>query len=101
MNGLKQVRDETEYYYRLGRIYDKTGKYGEAILNYQRAINLGKTTKYYFAANAALSIGSLYEEKKDYKKAADYYNQAIDMHGHQYQTDIDNDAKAGLKRIGQ
>jgi len=101
VNGLKQVRDETEYYYRLGRIYDKTGKYGEAILNYQRAINLGKTTKYYFAANAALSIGSLYEEKKDYKKAADYYNQAIDMHGHQYQTDIDNDAKAGLKRIGQ
>jgi len=101
VNGLKLVRDETEYYYRLGRIYDKTEKDAEAILNYQRAINLGKTTKYYFAANAALNIGRIYEEKRDLKKAADYYNQAIDMHGHQYQTDIDNDAKAGLKRIGQ
>lgn len=101
VNSLKLVRDETEYYYRLGRVYDKTAKDGEAVLNYQRAINLGKTTKYYFAANAALNIGRIYEEKRDYKRAGDYYNQAIDMHGHQYQTDIDNDAKAGLKRIGQ
>ncbi|MDB5087596.1 MAG: hypothetical protein JWR09_1590, partial [Mucilaginibacter sp.] len=54
-----------------------------------------------FAANSALMIGNIYEEIKEYKKAAIYYNQAIDMKSHDYQTDIDNDAKAGLKRIGQ
>lgn len=100
-NDFKLLRDKIEYCYRLGRIYDKTGKYGDAILNYQKAIRLGSATRYYFAANAALSIGKIYEDKKDFKKAEEYYNQALDIHGHQYQTDIDNDAKAGLKRIGQ
>ncbi|MDR3696117.1 tetratricopeptide repeat protein [Mucilaginibacter sp.] len=98
---FKLLRDKIEFCYRLGRIYDKTGKYGDAILNYQKAIRLGAATRYYFAANAALSIGKIYEDKKDFKRAGDYYNQALDIHGHQYQTDIDNDAKAGLKRIGQ
>ena len=73
----------------------------EALSSYQRAINTGKTTKYYYSANAALSAGRIFEEKKDYKKASDYYNQALDMKDHEYQNDIDNDAKAGLKRIGQ
>ncbi|WP_295672426.1 lipopolysaccharide assembly protein LapB [uncultured Mucilaginibacter sp.] len=100
-NDFKLLRDKIECCYRLGRIYDKTGKYGDAILNYQKAIRLGSATKYYFAANAAFSIGKIYEDKKDLKRAGDYYNQALDIHGHQYQTDIDNDAKAGLKRIGQ
>ncbi|MFI5138428.1 MAG: tetratricopeptide repeat protein [Sphingobacteriales bacterium] len=101
ISSLKLLRDKTEYYYRLGRIYDKTDKIGDAVLNYQRAINLGKATHYYYSANAALSIGRIYEVKRDYKRAGDYYNQALDMHDHQYQTDIDNDAKAGLKRIGE
>ena len=98
---FKLLRDKTEFYYRQGRIYDKTGKFNEAVANYQEAIRLGKTSKYYFAANSALNIGKLFEERKDVKKAAEYYNLALDMPAHQYQTDIDNDAKAGLKRIGE
>jgi len=101
VNSLKLLRDKTEYYYRLGRVYDKTDKFNDAILNYQRAINFGKTTKYYFSAKAAWSIGLLYEAKKDYKRAGDYYNQAIDMKDHEYKNSIDDDAKAGLKRIGE
>src|SRR6185503_16813687 len=99
-NSFKLQRDKIQYYYYLGRIYDRTGKTSDAILNYQRAMNIGKATKYYFAANAALSIGKIYEEKKDRTRAADFYNQALAMKDHQYQTDIDNDAKAGLKRVG-
>jgi len=99
-NSFKLQRDKIQFYYYLGRIYDKTNKTNDAIVNYQRAINTGKSTKYYFAANAALFSGKIYEDKKDFKRAGDYYNQAIDMKDHQYQTDIDNDAKAGLKRVG-
>jgi len=101
VNSLKLLRDKTEYYYRLGRGSDKTDKPNDAILNYQRAINFGKTTRYYYSANAALSIGRIFEEKRDYKRAADYYNQAIDMKDHEYKNSIDDDAKAGLKRIGR
>ncbi|HZY36735.1 MAG TPA: tetratricopeptide repeat protein [Mucilaginibacter sp.] len=100
-NTFKLLRDKIQFCYYLGRIYDKTGKANDAILNYRRAIAIGKDTKYYFAANAALSIGRICEEKKDFMRAADYYNQALDMKDHQYQTDIDNDAKAGLKRVGR
>jgi tetratricopeptide (TPR) repeat protein len=100
-NSFKLLRDKIEFWYRLGRIYDKTGKFNDAIANYQKAINLGKETKYYFAANSALNIGLIFEQKRDFKRAGDYYNQALGMHDHQYQNDVDNDAKAGLKRIGQ
>ncbi|MDF2431031.1 MAG: hypothetical protein JWP44_662, partial [Mucilaginibacter sp.] len=101
VNSIKLLRDKTEYYYRLGRIYEKTDKVSDALLNYQRAVNLGKTTSYYYAANAALNMGLMCEQRKDYKRAANYYNEALAMKKHEYQDDIDNDSKAGLKRIGQ
>lgn len=101
VNSLKLTRDKTEFYYRLGRIYDKTDKLNDAVINYQRAINFGKATHYYYSANAAVLAGQIFEKKKDFKKAADYYNQAVDMKDHQYKVSIDDDAKAGLKRIGQ
>jgi tetratricopeptide (TPR) repeat protein len=101
VSSFKLIRDKVEYYYRLGRINDKVNKNNEAVLNYQKAIAIGKETSYYYAANAALLIGNIYEEIKENKKAANYYQQAVDMKNHDYQTDIDNDAKAGLKRIGQ
>jgi tetratricopeptide (TPR) repeat protein len=100
-NSFPLLRDKIIYHYYLGRIFDKTDRFNDAIESYQKAINLGRETKYYFSANAAVSMGELFEARKDFKKAAAYYNQALDMKGHQYQTDIDNDAKTGLKRIGQ
>lgn len=101
VNSLKLTRDKIQYYYYLGRINDKINKNYEAVLNYQKAITIGKETSYYYAANAALMIGNIYGEIKENKKAAYYYHQALDMRSHDYQTDIDNDAKAGLKRVGQ
>src|SRR5260221_10630947 len=101
VNDFKLLRDKIEFYYRLGRIYDKTEKFNDAVINYQKAINLGKTAKYYYAANAAVRAGIIFEQKKDYNRAADYYNQALDMKDHEYQSSIDNDAKEGLKRINK
>jgi Tetratricopeptide repeat len=97
---LTLLRDKIEYYYRLGRIYDKTNKTNEALLNYQRTINVGKTSRYYYAANAALNMGRICEEKHDFKKATEYYSETIDMKDHDMQASIDNEAKAGLKRVG-
>jgi tetratricopeptide (TPR) repeat protein len=101
VNKLTMMRDKIEYYYRLGRIYDKQNKAAEALLNYQRAINIDKTSRYYFAANAALNMGRICEEKHDFKKAAEYYNETIDMKDHDQKGSLDNEAKAGLKRVGK
>jgi tetratricopeptide (TPR) repeat protein len=97
---LTLLRDKIEYYYRLGRIYDRLNRTNDAVLNYQRAINIGKKSRYYYAANAALNMGRIYEEKHDFKKAAEYYNETIDIKDHDLQGSLDNEAKAGLKRVG-
>ena len=93
-------RDQIEFYYRLGRIYDESGRDSEAITNYQKAINAGKLTSYYYAANGALSIGSIYEKRSDKAKASSYYRQAIAMKNHEYENSIETKAKDGLRRMG-
>jgi predicted negative regulator of RcsB-dependent stress response len=97
---FKLLRDKTELYYRLGRIYDELGKDGDALNNYQRAINYGKNTAYYYAANAALLMGDIYSNTNDKARAANYYKQAIAMKNHEYENSIENKAKDGLKNIG-
>lgn len=101
INDLKLVRDKTELTYRLGRIYEMTNQPDEALVNYQKAINSGKSTTYYYSANAALRIGNIFEQRKDYNRAANFYHQAIDMKDHEYAGSIENEAKEGLKRIGK
>ncbi|HWZ15679.1 MAG TPA: tetratricopeptide repeat protein [Mucilaginibacter sp.] len=100
-NDLKLPRDKIELFYRLGRIYEKTEKLNDALANYQKAINLGKTSGYYYAATAAVRIGNIYEQREDFNRAANFYNQAINMKNFEYQTGIQNEAKEGLKRIGR
>lgn len=97
---FKLKRDQIEFYYRLGRIYDESGRDSEAVASYQKAINEGKTSSYYYAANAALSIGSIYEAKNDKARASSYYKQAIAMKNHEYENSIETKAKNGLKRMG-
>ncbi len=97
---FKLKRDQIELHYRLGRIYDESGRDSDAIIQYQKAINAGKLTSYYYAANAALSIGSIYEKKSDKAKASAYYKQAIAMKNHEYENSIETKAKDGLKRMG-
>ena len=101
VNDLKNIRDKIELYYRFGRTYDRMNVFNDALINYQRAINIGKKETYYYAANSALFSGVIYEQKKDYKKAAEYYNQALQMKNHEYQNSIDTQAKEGLNRISQ
>jgi hypothetical protein len=92
-------KDQVEYYYRSARISDSLGKEDAALLNYQQAMNRGKGMKYYFAANSALQMGKIYERNKDYARARQYFNSAIQMKDHEYESSIETQAKAGLKRI--
>ncbi len=64
-------------------------------------IRLGKNETWYFAANSALMLGQLYENEKDFNKAAYYYNLCIDMKNHEYENSIEQKAQAGLNRTGK
>lgn len=97
---FKLKRDQIEFFYRLGRIYDESGRDMEAVVHYQKAINAGKLTSYYYAANAALSIGNIYEKRSDKAKASSFYKQAIAMKDHEYENSIETKAKDGMRRMG-
>ena len=93
------LKDKAEYHYRFGRVTDDLSKKDTALNHYQDAINYGKTLKQYYAAKAAVLSGKIFENKKNFTKARAYYNIAINLKDHEYETGIENEAKQGLKRI--
>jgi tetratricopeptide (TPR) repeat protein len=88
-----------EYTYRLGRIYHKWGFTDQAIPFYKETITEGENSPYYFAANASLQLGIIYEQQKQYTLAREYYSKVLDMDFDEYQFSISNKAQAGLNRI--
>ncbi|MBD3748306.1 MAG: tetratricopeptide repeat protein [Sphingobacteriales bacterium] len=98
-NEFNLKRDQIEYYYRLGRVYDKLNQDDKALINYQKSINLGQNTSYFFASNAALMMGKIYESKGDKKNAVNAYKLAASMKNHEYQNSIETQAKEALNRL--
>lgn len=98
-NDYKEKRYKIEYCYRFGRVFHETGGMAGAIKFYNYTIYFGEQSKYYYAANAAVFLGDIYAEKKQYNRAAESYNKAINMKNHDYESSIENKAKEGLKRI--
>ena len=90
--------EQVEYYYRLGRIYDEMGSDSNAISYYNRTISLGEELPEYFAANAALKLGNLYEEKRNYFLANSFYKKCMDMKFTEYRNSITQKAKVGYER---
>jgi tetratricopeptide (TPR) repeat protein len=98
-NFLENERDSLEFYYRIGRIYHEWGKEEASITFYEKTIQEGAESEYYFAANSALKLGNIYEGKGDYKKAKYFYERAQSMNNKEYRNSISSKAKAGINRI--
>lgn len=94
-----QVRDKLEYSYRMGRIYHKNGMYAMAEKYYLETIVKGENQPYYYAANASLQLGLIYENQKNYSLARNYFNIVLDLEFDEYQFSLQNKAEAGLNRI--
>jgi hypothetical protein len=96
---LINSRDSLEFSYRIGRIYHEWGKTDNCIEFYNRTIENGSESPYYFAANSALQLGLIYEKKNDFTKAVHYYELAQSMENEEYRNSINQKAKAGIHRI--
>ena len=92
-------RENIEIWYRYGRIYDEWGNTQSAILNYERCIKAGRDKEYYFAANAALHLGFIYEKQGKKAEAKKQYEDCLDMDFDEYREGIEQKAKAGLERV--
>lgn len=96
---LKNEKDSLEFTYRVGRIYHEWGKPDNSIPFYDKTIKNGFDSEYYYAANSALKLGNIYEDKGDYNKALYYYKEAQSMKNDEYKNSINQKAKAGIQRI--
>jgi tetratricopeptide (TPR) repeat protein len=105
MHGLKQdklagSRDQVEYLYRQARIYDELQRNTEAVRYYLQTVQTGQAYPYYFAANACIKLGAIFEQQGKVQNAKRYYQKAIDLDKDEYSNSIDAEAKAGLNRLG-
>ncbi|RLD82015.1 MAG: hypothetical protein DRJ15_02830 [Bacteroidetes bacterium] len=96
---LESDRDRVEYPYRKGRIAHARGEHATAIAWYEEAISKGEDMLYYFAANAALQTGNIYEMQEKYDLAEDLYKRCIRMPNREYRRSMQQKAKAGLNRL--
>jgi hypothetical protein len=90
---------QLEYGYRMGRIQHKLNNTAKAITYYDQTITQGKKETYYFACNAALQMGLLYEEQKQYAKARQYLNICLSLSPSEYKNSLHQKAKTILDRI--
>ena len=88
-----------EYFYRKGRIYDEMQNISLAKENYQKTIDFGRNTNYFFAAKSALQLGLIHEKNGNISKAEYFFNECIAMENHEYEQSLEQKAKAGLNRL--
>lgn len=98
-NKLQNKNEQLEYYYRKGRIFQQMKKSNDAKEMFQQVLNNGKNEAYYFACNAALQMGTIYEDEKLVQKAKYYFQLCLDIEPNSYANSLHGRAKAGLQRI--
>jgi tetratricopeptide (TPR) repeat protein len=99
VNTLRTESDKSEYFYRLGRVHEEASDLTKAVAYFDEAIQAGRSGHCQFAARAAVHKARMYEVAGDKTKAEHFYQDALDMPAHDFQNNIDLQAKAGLNRI--
>lgn len=99
VNYTSHFKNHLEYLYRMGRVCHKLGKTKEAINYYRQTVETGSNQPWYFACNAAIQLGLLYEEQKDWNNARLYYKKAGQIDPEEYTASLHARAKAGYNRV--
>lgn len=90
---------ELEFTYRLARIHDELNNNQEAVSYYKMTIKNGANSKRYFAANASLMLGNIYERLGQKDKARQAFAACSTFNNSEYKNSINQKAKAGLLRL--
>jgi len=94
-----QERHRIEYAYRMGRIYHSLSQMDTAMKFYQSAMKQGSGEGSFFACNACLQIGLIYEQRQQNALAKEYFQRCLSLESNEYETELHQKAKAGLNRL--
>lgn len=97
---LQSPGRKAEYYFRAGRTYEGLENTPKAFAFYTAAYGEGQASKEQFGARAALQMALLYEKTGDSGKARQWFSKTLALRNHDFQASIDQQAKAGLGRLG-
>lgn len=92
---------QLEFIYRKARILHGLKRNEEAIEAYKETIKQGSNEAYFFACNAALQIGLIYEQDGQNVKAIEYFKECLKIRPDEYRTGLHHKAKAALERLKQ
>jgi hypothetical protein len=96
---LRSNYQKLEYNYRMARILHESNKLQGAIEYYATTIRLGSQQSVFFAPNACLQLGYIYE-KLGYPGAAKYYfNKVFEYRNYEYKTTFQQKAKTALSQL--
>jgi len=98
-SSFMQGEDRLEYLYRLARTQQELGKHTTAIANYENTIKEGRDAPEYFACNAALQLGIIYEQLEVNAQAIKYFKECLSIKPSEYKSSLHQKAKAGLLRL--
>ena len=88
-----------EYSYRLGRILQKLDRKLEALTFFQKTLEDGDNSPYFFACNAALQCGLIHEENGNWEEAKRFLKRCLVLNPDEYAVGIHQKAKAALSRV--
>jgi tetratricopeptide (TPR) repeat protein len=93
-------KDQAEYYYRKARLAHKLNR-PEAVQLYHETIAMTGQENWYFAPNACLQLGYIYQAQNKIKEAEEYFQRALAYRRHEYKNSIDSKARSALAQLGR
>ena len=85
-----------EHLYRKARVYHGLQNLQEAAAFYKQTIATAADAPLYYAPNAALQLGYIYQQANQPEKAKAFFRKALTYKGHAYKNSIDAKAKLAL-----
>lgn len=93
------IKEKVNYIYRIARINQQMKDIEKAKEYYRLTIDLGASLNEYFAANASLQLGEIYESEGNQESAREAYATCLQMDYETYKKSINRRAREGLKRV--
>ncbi|MFQ3608340.1 MAG: tetratricopeptide repeat protein [Chloroherpetonaceae bacterium] len=97
--GSLNADERAEFYYRLARIYDETGKDSDAILFYQKCYGTKAERERYLAPQSRLHLGRLYARKGEIAKAKDEFEKATRYVSFDFEKELRREIKLELAKL--
>jgi tetratricopeptide (TPR) repeat protein len=95
---LTLKKDQVEYYYRKARLAHKTNN-PEAEKFYLLTVEMTSQDNWYFAPNACLQLGYIYQRQNKTAEAEEFFKRAISYRRHEYKNSIDSKARSALAQL--